>query len=245
MTTCVVLDGARTPIGKLLGVFSTLSAVDLGGIAIKAAVERSGVTADQIDAVVFGNVVQAGVGPNPARQAAAAAGLPLSGIGGITTWRDAAEFIAMGCGTVQVCTAAMVYGFKIVQDMASGLSNWMDDKGFTSIEQFRGRALPTVTEWQHLNLRAVSKAVIAQDKCIACGRCHIACEDTSHQAIAAKRVDGKRRYEVIDEECVGCNLCYHACPVPNVITMVPQETGKPYLNWTQDPRNPMRKKAAE
>jgi glycosyltransferase involved in cell wall biosynthesis len=77
MTTCVVLDGARTPIGKLLGVFSTLSAVDLGGIAIKAAVERSGVTADQIDAVVFGNVVQAGVGPNPARQCAAAAGLPI------------------------------------------------------------------------------------------------------------------------------------------------------------------------
>lgn len=78
MTTCVVLDGARTPIGKLLGVFSTLSAVDLGGIAIKAAVERSGVSVDQIDAVVFGNVVQAGVGPNPARQCAAAAGLPIS-----------------------------------------------------------------------------------------------------------------------------------------------------------------------
>ena len=78
MTTCVVLDGARTPIGKLLGVFSSLSAVDLGGIAIKAAVERSGVTADQIDAVVFGNVVQAGVGPNPARQCAAAAGLPIN-----------------------------------------------------------------------------------------------------------------------------------------------------------------------
>ncbi len=78
MTTCVVLDGARTPIGKLLGVFSTLSAVDLGGIAIKAAVERSGVTADQIDAVVCGNVVQAGVGPNPARQCAAAAGLPIN-----------------------------------------------------------------------------------------------------------------------------------------------------------------------
>jgi len=58
-------------------------------------------------------------------------------------------------------------------------------------------------------------------------------------------VGGKRRYEVIDEECVGCNLCYHACPVPNVITMVPQKTDKPYLNWTQDPRNPMRKKAAE
>lgn len=78
MTTTVIIDGARTPIGKLLGVFGSLSAVDLGGVAIKGALERSGVKPEQIDAVVFGNVVQAGVGPNPARQCAAAAGLPMS-----------------------------------------------------------------------------------------------------------------------------------------------------------------------
>ncbi len=76
---------------------------------------------------------------------AATAGLPISGIGGISTWRDAAEFIAMGCGTVQVCTAAMVYGFKIVQDMCSGLSNFMDEKGYANLKAFQGMAVPTVT----------------------------------------------------------------------------------------------------
>ena len=78
MTTSVVIDGARTPIGKLLGAFASLTAVDLGAIAIRGALERAGVTPDQVDAVVFGQVLQAGAGPNPARQAAAAAGLPMS-----------------------------------------------------------------------------------------------------------------------------------------------------------------------
>ncbi|HLB81130.1 MAG TPA: 4Fe-4S dicluster-binding protein, partial [Dongiaceae bacterium] len=77
----------------------------------------------------------------------------------------------------------------------------------------------------------------------ACGLCHIACEDTSHQAIAALRVDGRRRYEVIEAECIGCNLCQHVCPVPGCITMVEIDTGKPYMNWTQDPRNPHRQAA--
>ncbi|WP_374377613.1 NAD-dependent dihydropyrimidine dehydrogenase subunit PreA [Dongia sp.] len=177
-------------------------------------------------------------------------GMPISAIGGIGTWRDAAEFMSMSAGNVQVCTAAMHYGFRIVEEMASGLANWMDEKGYRSIEDFRGKAVPNVTDWQYLNINFKTIAKIDQEKCIQCGLCHIACEDTSHQAIAAKRVPdgkggGKRRYEVIDAECVGCNLCYHACPVPNVISMVPQDTGKPYLNWTQDPRNPMRKKAAE
>ncbi len=172
-------------------------------------------------------------------------GMPISAIGGIGSWRDAAEFISLSAGNVQVCTAAMHYGFRIVEEMASGLANWMDEKGYRSIEDFRGKAVPNVTDWQYLNINFKTIAVIDQETCIQCGLCHIACEDTSHQAIAAKRVGNKRQYDVIDEECVGCNLCYHACPVPNVITMVPQKTDKPYLNWTQDPRNPLRKRAAE
>ena len=170
-------------------------------------------------------------------------GLPISAIGGISNWRDAAEFMSLSAGTVQVCTAAMHYGFRIVDDMISGLSNWMDGKGYKTIEDFRGKAVPNVTDWQFLNINYKSIALIDQDKCIKCGLCHIACEDTSHQSIAALRVDGKRRYEVIEEECVGCNLCAHVCPVPDCISMVSVDTGKPYLNWTQDPRNPMRKAA--
>ena len=170
-------------------------------------------------------------------------GLPISAIGGIATWRDAAEFIALGAGTLQVSTAAMHYGFKIVDDMIDGLKNWMDEKGYARIEDFRGRAVPNVTDWQYLNMNYKIVARIDQDLCIKCGLCHIACEDTSHQSIAAERVDGQRRYHVIDEECVGCNLCQHVCPVPDCISMVQVDTGKPYLNWTQHPQNPMRKAA--
>jgi dihydropyrimidine dehydrogenase (NAD+) subunit PreA len=182
-------------------------------------------------------------------------GLPISGIGGITTWRDAAEFMALGAGNVQVCTAAMVYGFKIVREMISGLSDWMDAKGHKSLDDIVGRAVPNVTDWQYLNLNYVAKAQINQDLCIKCGRCHIACEDTSHQAITAL-VNGARHFEVIEEECVGCNLCVNVCPVENCITMEPlaagvidERTGMPvspaYANWTQHPNNPMAKVAAE
>ena len=173
-------------------------------------------------------------------------GLPISGIGGVTTWRDAAEFMALGCGNVQVCTAAMTYGFKVVQEMISGLSQWMDDKGYKSTSDFIGMAVPNVTDWQYLNLNYVAKAKIDQDLCISCGRCYAACEDTSHQAIAMSE---DRTFTVIDEECVACNLCVDVCPVEGCIDMVPMEPGqtdprtgkvvqKEYANWTTHPNNP-------
>jgi len=181
-------------------------------------------------------------------------GLPISAIGGITTWRDAAEFIAMSAGTVQVCTAAMTYGFRIVEEMKTGLARWMDEKGYQTIEDFRGRAVPNVTDWQYLNLNYVTKAHIDQDLCIKCGRCYAACEDTSHQAIF-KEKDGRRHFEVNDAECVACNLCVEVCPVDNCITMVRQTEGvdprtrrridPAYANWTTHPNNPMALKAAE
>jgi dihydropyrimidine dehydrogenase (NAD+) subunit PreA len=178
------------------------------------------------------------------------AGLPISGIGGVGNWRDAFDFIALGAGNVQVCTAAMVYGFKIVQEMTDGLSNYMDEMGFTSIDDFKGKAIPTVLDWKYLNLNHISKAVINQDSCIQCGRCHIACEDTSHQAILAIK-DGKRHFEVREDECVGCNLCALVCPVPECITLrtvapgeIDLRTGKTVLpghaDWTTHPNNPGR-----
>lgn len=175
------------------------------------------------------------------------ANLPLSGIGGITTWRDAAEFMALGAANVQVCTAAMTYGFRIIEELTQGLSDWMDDKGYSSLEQFVGKATPNVKDWQQLNLNYISKAVINQDLCIQCGRCHVVCEDTSHQAITAK-VNGKRMFEVIDKACVGCNLCVSVCPVDSCISMHQLDTGvdprtnaqvsAEYLNWTMHPHNP-------
>ena len=173
------------------------------------------------------------------------ANLPISGIGGVTTWRDAAEFMALGAGNVQVCTAAMTYGFKVVQEMISGLSDWMDGKGITETGQIVRRAVPNVTDWQYLNLNYVTKAQISQADCIKCGRCFAACEDTSHQAIA---MGPDRTFTVKDDECVACNLCVNVCPVDNCITMVPMpkgavdpRTGRPvgdYANWTTHPNNP-------
>lgn len=171
-------------------------------------------------------------------------GLPISGIGGVTTWRDAAEFMALGAGNVQVCTAAMTYGFKIVQEMISGLSQYLDEKEM-ALSDLVGRAVPNFVEWQHLNLNHVTKAVINQDDCIKCGRCYAACEDTSHQAIAMSE---DRVFTVKDDECVACNLCVNVCPVDNCITMktlpkgaLDERTGRPvcdYANWTTHPNNP-------
>jgi dihydropyrimidine dehydrogenase (NAD+) subunit PreA len=175
------------------------------------------------------------------------AGVPISGIGGITTWRDAAEFMALGAANVQVCTAAMTYGFRIVEEMVSGLSRYLDERQM-KLGDLVGRAVPNVSDWQYLNLNYVTKARIDQELCIECGRCHIVCEDTSHQAITATK-DGLRHFEVIDSECVGCNLCVNVCPVENCITMeqitaeVDPHGGAPargYRNWTQHPNNPMR-----
>ena len=173
------------------------------------------------------------------------AGLPISGIGGVTTWRDAAEFMALGAGNVQVCTAVMTYGFKIVSEMISGLSEYLDDKQI-GLSDLIGRAVPNVTDWQYLNLNYVAKAKIDQDACIKCGRCYAACEDTSHQAIAMKP---GRVFEVMDDECVACNLCVDVCPVSDCITMVPMAAGQvdprtgrmvsgDYANWTTHPNNP-------
>jgi dihydropyrimidine dehydrogenase (NAD+) subunit PreA len=147
----------------------------------------------------------------------------------------------------------MVYGFKIVQDMADGLSTYMDEMGFTSVGQIVGKATPTVSDWRYLNLNVISKAEINQDSCIQCGRCHIACEDTSHQAITFEK-DGKRHFEVKEDECVGCNLCVNVCPVPDCISMRELPAGEVDLrtkrvvsashsDWTMHPNNPMRSTA--
>lgn len=178
-------------------------------------------------------------------------GLPISGIGGITTWRDAAEFMALGAGSVQVCTAAMTYGFRVVQEMLSGLELWMDRQGHARLSDVVGRAVPNVADWRNLNLNYVAKARIDQSACIKCGRCYAACEDTSHQAIAMRP---GRVFEVKDEECVACNLCVNVCPVEGCITMERLEPGTldprtgrvvpaEFGDWTTHPNNPMARAA--
>jgi dihydropyrimidine dehydrogenase (NAD+) subunit PreA len=183
-------------------------------------------------------------------------GIPVSGIGGVSGWREAAEFMLLGCGTVQVCTAAMHYGYRIVEDMIDGLANWMDEKGFRTLDDFRGLSLPKLTEWKHLDLNYRIVARIDRDKCIGCDLCYIACWDGAHQCI---HLEGRDRSQVVvtpiakldslhsangatpparipridEEECVGCNLCWLVCPVEHCITMEKVPTGKPFESWEQ------------
>ncbi|HNO69787.1 MAG TPA: NAD-dependent dihydropyrimidine dehydrogenase subunit PreA, partial [Pseudomonadota bacterium] len=166
--------------------------------------------------------------------------IPISGIGGIANWHDAAEFILMGATTVQVCTAVMHHGFRIVLDMIDGLSSYLDRKGLASVSDLVGRSLPTYQRWEQLDLNYRVIADIKQDKCIGCGVCYAACYDGAHQAIAAKP-DGRGRsaVQVLEHKCVGCNLCSLVCPVEDCITMKRVDTGSDTrVPWTEYSKNP-------
>jgi dihydropyrimidine dehydrogenase (NAD+) subunit PreA len=160
-----------------------------------------------------------------------AVNLPISAIGGISTWRDAAEFILLGGTGVQVCTAVMKYGFRIIEDLVDGLDNYLDEKGLRSVAELRGRALPAVTSWEELDLNYKIIAEVNQDKCIGCGLCYAACNDGAHQAIAARAEHGRTRVEILEDACVGCNLCSLVCPVDGCINMKRVDTGKPIMTW--------------
>jgi dihydropyrimidine dehydrogenase (NAD+) subunit PreA len=185
--------------------------------------------------------------------------LAISGIGGVSNWKDAAEFIALGATSVQVCTAVMHYGYRIVEDMIEGLSNFLDEKGMKSVSELRGRAVPAYQEWGELDLSYKLVAKINEDKCIGCQLCYVACMDGSHQCIhvpgrteeesrkaghthipkdiphrvvtAKAGTPGARVPFVDEQECVGCNLCQMVCPVPDCITMEEVPSGKPPETW--------------
>src|SRR6185295_18621910 len=164
--------------------------------------------------------------------------VPISGIGGIATWRDAAEFIALGSTSVQVCTAAMHYGFRIVEDMIDGLSNYLDEKGMKNVSELIGRSLPAVSKWEELDLNYKIIADIDQQKCIGCGLCYLACNDGAHQSISARAEHGRTHVEILKDTCVGCNLCSLVCPVEGCISMVRADTGQPLLTWKDYQKDP-------
>jgi dihydropyrimidine dehydrogenase (NAD+) subunit PreA len=177
--------------------------------------------------------------------------VPISGIGGIGTWRDAAEFIALGASSVQVCTAVMHHGYRIIQDMLEGLSMYLDSKGMKSIADLRGKAAQRYVEWGDLDLNYKIVARIDPKTCIGCQLCVTACHDGAHQCmfvgpgekerpphahapgkatppepLPVGSIAGDRVPWVDEPECVGCNLCQLVCPVPGCISMVEIEQGK-------------------
>lgn len=159
--------------------------------------------------------------------------VPISGIGGISNWQDAAEFILMGATGVQVCTAAMHHGFSIVEDMIDGLNNYLDDKGLASVIDLVGRSVQRYSSWGDLDLNYKIVAEINNDVCINCNKCHIACEDTSHQCIDLYTEGDRPMLKVREEDCVGCNLCSIVCPVDGAITMVERPSTIPPMTWNE------------
>lgn len=156
--------------------------------------------------------------------------IPISGIGGINTWRDAVEFMLLGAGTVQVCTAVMHYGYRIVEDMIDGLNNYLDDKGFASVNEIIGKSVNRMTDWGNLDLNYKVVARVNNENCIKCNLCYVACEDGAHQCFSFD----ENKFPVVDEpECVGCNLCALVCPSPGAISMVRLDDGSDPMTWRE------------
>jgi dihydropyrimidine dehydrogenase (NAD+) subunit PreA len=181
-------------------------------------------------------------------------GLPISGMGGISTWQDAAEFLLLGAGSLQVCTAVMHYGFRIIEDLCDGLSSWMDAKGFAAVEELRGKALARISDFKDLDLAFRTVARIDPETCIKCNLCYVACNDTAHQCIDLVAADGRtvepHAYDVRsngkqeavnsrpqprvrEEDCVGCRLCFNVCPVHNCISMVELPPCRESVTWDE------------
>jgi len=149
--------------------------------------------------------------------------LPISGIGGISNWKDAAEFILCGATTLQVCTSVMEHGYEIVVDMKDGLLNYMEEKGFNTLEEMRGLILPKVMPLGELDAKRRVISSIDRSQCIKDDLCYISCRDAGYQAIT---LDEERLPSVDEEKCTGCSLCAQICPVWGCITMKEKVTTK-------------------
>ena len=242
---------------SLINTLNSIMGVDLETLAPKPAVRGQG---------SHGGYCGPAVKPIALHMVAALAGdpqvrVPISGIGGIQAWQDAVEFLLLGATSVQVCTAVMHYGFRIVEQLKEGLESWMAEKGFHGIRDFAGRSVPRIKNWGDLDLNYKIVAAIDQHKCIHCGLCYIACEDGAHQSIRWDRVaesefikkngqptpsvsggvevlpgaggDSINVFTIKQHSCVGCNLCSLVCPVDGCITMKEVDTGRPPMSWNE------------
>ena len=181
-------------------------------------------------------------------------GVPVSGMGGISSWQDAAEFLLLGATSLQVCTAVMHYGFRIIEDLRDGLTNWMDRQRFKTISDITGKSLQRLSDFKDFDLTFRAVARIDPSKCIKCNLCYVACNDSAHQCIDLISAEGGRiepysydvrsngKHDAIavrpqprvrEDDCVGCRLCYNVCPVAGCIDMVALPPSQPSITWDQ------------
>lgn len=142
--------------------------------------------------------------------------LEVTATGGIMSWRDSVESLLVGARTVQLCTAVMLRGFSVIDEMRDGMRHFMQEKGFDRVEDVIGRSLQHIVGFDELPKQFNVRARIDFSKCIRCGRCFIACRDGGHMAI---RMEADNQPSVDDTRCVGCGLCQIVCPVEDCISM--------------------------
>ena len=156
-------------------------------------------------------------------------GVEISGIGGIETWEDAAEFLLLGSTTLQVTTSIMQYGYRIVEDMKNGLEHYMEEQGVDSLMDLIGVANANIIPAENLDRDYVLYPEFDTEKCIGCGRCYVSCYDGAHQAISWDEENSKPSCD--HNKCVGCHLCALVCPVKAIgkgeIVMKPGRKGSP------------------
>jgi dihydropyrimidine dehydrogenase (NAD+) subunit PreA len=243
---------------SLINTINSIMGVDLETLAPKPAVRgrgsHGGYCGPAVKPVALNMVATVAADPDIR--------VPISGIGGIQGWQDGVEFLLLGAGSVQVCTAVMHYGFRIVEHLQSGLEGWMREKGYRSIHEIVGLSVPRIKSWGDLDLNYKIVARIDQDKCIHCGLCYIACEDGCHQSIQWDRqptedylASGGARngafhsgghvvvpgaggdlvnvFSIKEDTCVGCNMCSLVCPVEGCITMEEVDTELPPMTWNE------------
>ena len=132
-----------------------------------------------------------------------------SGIGGIETWRDALDFLLLGCTNLQICTAVMQYGFRIIDDLCEGLRLFMQENGYKTLSDLIGIALPNIVPPEKLERTQIHRPTVDNSLCLGCGRCFVSCNDGGHQAI---RFTSMRKPVIDEQKCVGCHLCALVCP---------------------------------
>ena len=140
-------------------------------------------------------------------------GMPLSGIGGIESWHDALEFIALGCENIQITTAVMQYGYRIIDDLITGTQAYLRSKGMSALRELTGSALKNIVPADDLDRSTMVYPMFSKESCVGCGRCYISCMDGGHQAIA---LGADRKPHLTGGNCVGCLLCTLVCPTGSI-----------------------------